>query len=182
MIQFQSVDQHEQPPTIKAALRVAKTLWPEFVIEHGCVFLGWHSGSNPPPANDTATGWESFINHTHILDEFENAAEKFVGEEVVYAEDHPDFVAACDLGRRIAFLWALKLKTDFPSERFRVYYTQYDNPIVRFHKVRDGEAYWLPDEVLQTATDPSFRDALIYDTARIRSGSRESSGSSGLLQ
>ena len=153
--------------TVVAACEVARIIWPEFIEEHECVFLGWHKGSNPPPKNDTATGWESFVNHTHILDEFANNAEKIVGEGVLYNEDHPDFISACELGRRIAWLWALKLRTDFPLERFRVYYTQYDNPIVRFHKVRDGESYWLTDEVLQTASDRSFKNAVIYDTAEI---------------
>jgi len=103
----------------------------------------------------------------NIVDKFANTAEKFIGDELVYSEDHPDFVAAYDLGKRIARLWALKLKMDFPSYRFRVYYTQCDNPIVRFHKVRDGEACWLSDEVFQSATDPSFRNAMIFDTANI---------------
>jgi hypothetical protein len=152
---------------VSAALKVSQILWPDFVEEHGCVFLGRHSGSNPPPASDTATGWESFINHTHILDEFDNSAEKIVGEDVIYREDHPDFISACELGRRMALLWALKLKSDFPSERFRVYYTQYDNPIVRFHRVRDGESYWLTDEALQTTPGPSFRGAIVYDTSKI---------------
>ena len=112
------------------------------------------------------------MNHTHILDEFANAAETFIDVEegvkdVVYNESHPDFIAACELGRGVAKSWALKLKIDFPQDRFRVYYTQYDNPIVRFHKVRDGEAHWLSDEALKTASDPSFRDAVIYDTSRM---------------
>ena len=153
---------------------MSKILWPDFVEEHGCIFLGWHSGLNPPPANDTATGWESFVNHTHILDEFANVAEKFIGEDVTYNEDHPDFISACELGRRIARLWALKLKIDFSSDRFRVYYTQYDNPIVRFHKVRDDEPCWLDDEALQVATDRSFKGAIIFDTdtAIVGNGSR----------
>jgi hypothetical protein len=48
-----------------------------------------------------------------------------------------------------------------------VYYTQYDNPIVRFHKVRHEEDAWLTDEALQTATDPSFRNSRIYDTSKL---------------
>jgi hypothetical protein len=59
---------------------------------------------------------------------------------------------------------ATKLKTDFPNERFRVYYTRYDNPIVRFHKVRPDEDVWLSDEELRNASDPSFRDEVICDT------------------
>src|ERR1700722_14773040 len=67
--------------SVTTALSVARILWPDFVEEHGCVFLGWHSGSNPPPSNDTATGWESFVNHTHIFDEFANDASTFVSQE-----------------------------------------------------------------------------------------------------
>jgi hypothetical protein len=159
----------EQSVKVGAALAVSRLLWPEFTEEHGCVFLSWHSGSNPPPANDTATGWESFVNHTHVFDEFANDASAFVSEEVVYDEHHPDFLSACELGQRIAKLWALKLKLDFPNARFRVYFTQYDNPIIRFHKVRDGEEHWLSDEALQSASDPSFKSALIYDTSRLNS-------------
>lgn len=165
----------EQHVTVTGALCVSRILWPDFIEEHGCVFLGWHSGSNPPPAGDTATGWESFINHTHIFDEFANEATAVVSEDVVYDEHHPDFLAACELGRQIAKLWALKLKIDFPSERFRVYYTQYDNPIVRFHRVREEESYWVSDEAIQTAVAPSFRHALVYDTSRIGLPDRQQS-------
>ena len=159
----------EERVTVSGALAASRVLWPDFIEEHGCVLLGWHAGSNPPPGNDTATGWEAFVNHTHILDEFVHADEvsTFVSEEVVYNETHPDFVSACELGQRIAKLWALKLKSDFPLARFRVYYTQYDDPIVRFHKVRDDEPQWLSDDALQMATDPSFRSALIYDTSKL---------------
>jgi hypothetical protein len=159
----------EEPVTVSAALTASRILWPDFVEEHGCVLLSWHAGSNPPPANDTATGWEAFVRHTHILDEFANADEvsTFNSEEVVYDENHPDFISACELGQKIAKLWALKLNLDFPFARFRIYYTQYDNPIVRFHKVRNDEPLWLSDEALQRATDPSFRSALIYDTSKI---------------
>ncbi len=103
----------------------------------------------------------------YIFDEFASDATTHVGDEKLYNQHHPDFIAACELGQQIAKLWALKLKLNFPAARFRVYYTEYDNPIVRFHKVRDDESHWLPDETLHAATDPSFRNALIYDTSRI---------------
>jgi hypothetical protein len=88
----------EQPVTVIAAFTVSRLLWPDFVEEHGCVFLGRHSGSNPPPPDDTATGWESFVNHTHIFDEFANDASALAAEEVVYNERHPDFHPACEIG------------------------------------------------------------------------------------
>ena len=84
--------------------------------------------------------------------------------EQIYDESHLDFPAACEVGKTMARMWATKLKADFPGERFRVYYTQYDNPIVRFHKVRPNEHVWQSDKELMDATDPSFRGALIYDT------------------
>ncbi len=155
---------------VKSALKISRFLWPEFVRENGCVFLGRQSGSNPPPANDTATGWESFVNHVHIFDEFRNSATKrsvvhegktLDIEDWIYDEAHPDFIAACELGRTAVKFWALKLAEDFPTERFRVYYTEYDNPIVRFHKVRTDEPVWISDEALRTSTNSvlsQFRD------------------------
>jgi hypothetical protein len=160
---------------VRSALAVSRILWPEFVEEHGCVLLSWHAGSNPPPASDTATSWESFVNHTHVFDEFANNATTAGSEGALYDEHHPDFVSACELGQKIAKLWALKLKLDFPNVRFRVYYTQYDNPIVRFHRVRDDEEPWLSDEALHGAVDRSFRSALVYDTSRLHLTSWEHS-------
>jgi hypothetical protein len=165
-----------QALSVQSAEKVLRFLWPDFARQHGCIFLARYSGSNPPPVNDTATGWESFVNHTHIFDEFRSDAAKSVVkaiseelnlEEVIYDETHPDFIAACELGRAAARLWALKLKHDFPQERFRVYYTEYDNPIVRFHKVRDDEPVWLSDDGLREATDSSFLNSVIYDTHRL---------------
>ena len=42
--------------------------------------------------------------------------------------------------------------------------TQYDNPIVRSHKVRENEPQCLSDQQLASATDRSFGSAVIYDT------------------
>jgi len=83
-----------------------------------------------------------------VLDEFRNRAtserRETVSEDLdvveeTYDVNHPDFADACELGKQMARMWAMKLKADFPRDRFRVYYTQYDNPIVRFHKVRENE-------------------------------------------
>ncbi len=160
-------------PSLASALEVAELLWPTFVREHGCVFLARDAGSNPPPVNDTATGWEAFVNHTHIFDVFSNEATATAIEEetdnlavldYTYDDSHPDFVRASKLGRMIARLWSIKLKADFPNERFRVYYTQYDNPIVRFHMVRPSESFWLDDQAVLAPPNRSLEDALIYDT------------------
>jgi hypothetical protein len=112
----------------------------------------------------------------YLFDEFRNKATRtnLVREleglnaiDEFYDQTHPDFIAACELGRTAARLWAIKLHLDFPDDRFRVYYTEYDNPIVRFHKVRHSEPAFLTDEGLRGATGADFRNALIYDTSAI---------------
>lgn len=158
--------------SVRTASDLVQIFWPDFVEENGCIFAGFqpHGGDNK---EGDKTERECFVNHTHILDEFRDQAtsenRKQISEsldtvEPTYDERHPDFIAACNLGIKIAKMWATKLKLDFPQDRFRVYYTQYDNPIVRFHKVRADEPQWLSDKALQAATDASFRNAVIYDT------------------
>jgi hypothetical protein len=156
-----------------AARDVLQVVWPDFIEVHGCIFaafqwLGSYSGWDEPK-----TETECFINHTHIMDEFLNEAtfqhreqvsEELEEVEEIYDESHRDFITACELGRAIARIWATKLRADFPNERFRVYYTQHDNPVVRFHKVRPNEDVWLSDEDVLDETEPSFRNAIIYDT------------------
>jgi hypothetical protein len=167
----------------KSAVVTARFLWPDFVTRHGLVVRAQDADVNPCPLNTTQTDWEQFVNHTHILDVFAHKSEvtskhqiskhiegneKTWDEwEITYLESHPDFIAACELGRTAAMLWALKLNQDFPSERFRVYYTEYDNPIVRFHKVRLSEPVWITDDHLRTATEPDLRNALIFDTRSV---------------
>jgi hypothetical protein len=164
-------------PQKQVSVGIAKDLldifWPEFIEEHDYVFAAFHRGPGSPRSERAKTELECFINHTHVMDEFLNEAtlehRQEVSEELdeierIYDVSHPDFIAACELGRRMAQMWAIKLKFDFPHERFRVYYTQYDNPIVRFHKVRPDEHVWLTDEGLLETSDPLFRGAVIYDT------------------
>jgi hypothetical protein len=159
--------------SIKSAEKALHFLWPEFALENGMVVLAKHAGSNSCPSG-TLTDWETFINHTHVFDEFGGASqavrqtvvshtEHFDEIEVIYDELHPDFITACELGRMAAKLWSLKLNLDFPDERFRVYYTQYDNPIVRFHMVRSNEPLWLTDEDVRTARS-DLRNSLVYDS------------------
>jgi hypothetical protein len=159
--------------SVATASDLLQVIWPDFVEVNECIFASfqWHGNYSGDFKDKTAT--ESFINHTHILDEFRNRATFELREPVskdldllekIFDATHPDFVGACKLGRTIAKMWAIKLNADFPKDRFRIYYTQYDNPIVRFHKVRPNEYEWLSDEGLRTATDPSFREAAIYDT------------------
>jgi hypothetical protein len=37
--------------------------------------------------------------------------------EEFYNLSHPDFVAACEIGRQMARMWAMKLKAGFPDKR-----------------------------------------------------------------
>ena len=92
------------------------------------------------------TGWEAFANHQHILDLFEHQANKTGDTEDFYIPTHPDFIAACVFGKKLAQIWFSKLQMDFPQYRFRVYYTEEDDPIVRFHRVRVDEPPWLSEQ------------------------------------
>jgi|ERR1700690_1214316 len=160
--------------SVRTGTQLLGLFWPNFVEVNGCIFAAFQTrGGTIQELKEGKTETECFINHTHLLDEFRNratsehreaASDDLVVVEEVYDVSHPDFVGACELGRQIARMWAMKLKADFPLDRFRVYYTQYDNPVVRFHKVRENEAVWLHDGDLRSATDRSFASAVIYDT------------------
>jgi hypothetical protein len=164
----------QQSVSVRTASELLQIFWPDFVDVDGCIFARFQCSGGPiNELSEGKTETECFINHTHVLDEFHNDAtsahrdavsEDFEVVEETYDPAHPDFVTACEIGRQMARLWAMKLKSEFPNERFRVYYTQYDNPIVRFHKVRINEPVWLTNEQLRDAADPSFRNAVIYDT------------------
>ncbi len=160
--------------SVRTGIHLLKLFWPDFVEVNGCIFLAFQArGGQIRELKEGKTETECFINHTHLLDEFRNRAttehtdavsDDFEVVEDAYDVNHADFVGACELGKHVARMWATKLKADFPLDRFRVYYTQYDNPIVRFHKVRGNEAVWLEDDALRSATDHSFTAAVIYDT------------------
>lgn len=152
--------------SVNIAAHILKLFWPDFVEINGCVLADFQChGRTIQELSEGKTATESFINHTHVLDEFENLAtcerREAVSEELDVVEEtyditHPDFLDACEVGKQMARMWATKLKSDFPDERFRVYYTQYDNPIVRFHKVREHEATWLSDEQLTSTFDRNY--------------------------
>jgi hypothetical protein len=160
--------------SVRTGIQLLRLFWPDFIELNGCIFAAFQCGGGPiQELKEGKTETESFINHTHLLDEFRNRAtsehraadsKDFEVVEDVYDASHPDFVGACELGKQIAHMWAMKLKADFPLDRFRVYYTQYDNPIVRFHKVRENEPVWLDDDGLRSSTERSFTSAVIRDT------------------
>ncbi len=159
--------------SVQTAKQLLQLFWPDFIEVNGCIFAAFQCYGDVEELPGGKTETESFINHTHVLDEFQNGAtsenresvsESLGAVEESYDHTHADFVAACEIGSTMTKMWAIKLKLDYPERRFRVYYTQYDNPIVRFHQVRTHEPVWLTDDALHAATDPSFRNAIIYDT------------------
>ncbi len=160
--------------SVRTGIRLLRLFWPDFVEVNGCIFAEFQLRGGPiQELKEGKTETECFINYTHLLDEFRNGATSerrdavsydFEVVEEAYDVNHPDFVGACELGKQIARMWAAKLKSDYPRDHFRVYYTQYDSPIVRFHKVRENETVWLADDELRSATNRSLTSAVIYDT------------------
>jgi len=122
----------------------ADLFWPEFVSVDGLVFLrSWCPGRLCEQDTRYPTQTESDMSHTHVFDVIRHKAG--IPEEPSYDERHADFVAAYELGRTICRMWAAKLLLDFPQDDFRVYLHGFD-PIVRFHKVRDGEPNWVEQD------------------------------------
>ena len=152
--------------SVKTGLNLLHIVWPEFVEVKDCIVRKDDAqafGNETMDSNDREastnhqpfsrdifqdyTGFEASTSHQHVLDLFQHKAYKQAGDtENFYIPAHPDFVAACEFGKTLARIWFLKLQQDFPHYRFRVYYTEDDNPIVRFHRVREGEPFWLSEE------------------------------------
>lgn len=168
-----------RPISVATGQRLLRFFWPDFKEMNSCIFLAFQCNGGPViELADGKTETECLVNHTHIFDEFRNratteqrdhVAKDFDVVENFYDDKHPDFIVACEIGITVARMWALKLSIDFPHDRFRVYYTQYDNPIVRFHKVRANERFWLPDEDVISATAPDLRGMVVYDTDHLDS-------------
>jgi hypothetical protein len=122
---------------------LADLLWPTFVRKGGCVILA--SACPEEVAVDhilpDRTAVESFHNHVHVLAAFRHAAN--LPEEPFFDSQHPDFRAACSVGKLLAALWSAKLSQDYPSEQFLIYFSERDDPSVRFHGVHPGEQPWL---------------------------------------
>jgi hypothetical protein len=139
--------------SISLANKLLNKLWPDFKEVDGLILLPWmHPIPLDPSKGMDHTGVEAFCNHTHMIDIFTHHADRIPTsqeDDFFLDEEHPDFKLLCDTGKRIAHLWFIKLKQDFPQYRFRVYYTQNDNPIVRFHRVRQGEPFWLDEKDCQ---------------------------------
>ena len=158
------------PPRIKikTAAKLLDIFWPEFKEIDGSIFLSWETVRKicDPELGVDYTGMEAYINHTHIMYFFRHEVSLLRTKEGdLYSDhNHPDFAFLCEVGKKIAQMWYQKLKTDFPQCRFRVYYTQDDDPIVRFHRVRPNEPYWL-DET-KWRDDIECGKIIIYDTEK----------------
>ena len=152
--------------SLGTALRVADVFWPAFVEQDGCVFLAREArGAVDVSKHRTRTAAESFQNHVHVTDVFRHAipgAEDPDQGYWVHDEAHADFERAWQLGRRLAEMWAAKLRAEFPARVFRVYLTRRDTPIVRFHEVRAGEEPWMSDG--EVAARASANDLVVIRT------------------
>ena len=162
---------------LSTARKAADVLWPEFREYDGAVVLA--SARVPPPAEreGTLTEYERFHGHTHIQDVFR--------WEVPYVPDPewdserpddttPEFDAGWELAQRMGRMWLAKLASDFPAYRFRVYVTKLDDPIVHFHRVREGERPWYTDD--EARAPVASGTLIVLDT-----GARESASSAAAL-
>jgi hypothetical protein len=148
---------------------LAELLWPSFELRCEAILLASIPTPQLAESRESRTSVEAFYSHTHILDEFRHTIPygphpdpELTADCETPDWDHPDFRAAWDLTRTIGQMWLQKLRLDFPEWHFRVYCTKLDDPIVRFHRVRDGEPPWLTDKevALQAARD----EVIVYDS------------------
>ncbi len=157
---------NNEKDSIQSALSVSNVLWPEFVVVDDQIFFSWAA---PDSVNleqwHDRTEVESYLNHTHVLDLFGHGAS--LDEDPWWNRNHPDFLAACKFGLAWAEAIAAKLAKDFPERQFFVYYTEQDNPIVRFHQEHTGEVPWLSVEDLQA--EISAGSVVIYHVCRCNS-------------
>jgi hypothetical protein len=157
--------------SVAQASTVAAFLWPTFIEIEGAVFLAvYEEDARRSVANEarifhSLSDVEASVNHTHVFDRFLHGAGLEDGNitGIFWDNDHPDFKVACDLGKTAVQTWAHKLKRDFPQYRFRVYFTQEDNPIVRFHRVHKDGDFWINGD--DRTEDIAAGKILIIDTA-----------------
>ncbi len=145
----------------QTAVELLQIFWPDFVEANDLVLLPWESAAAPSNVQREMdhTGVEAFLNHTHIMDLFRH---EVAWEDGHYDHHSPDFKDLCEIGKKLAGIWYQKLQVDFPNYRFRVYYTQDDDPIVRFHRVRENEPYWLSENSYSDEVEQGT--VIVYDT------------------
>jgi hypothetical protein len=151
----------------ETAIKLLHIFWPDFIEVDGSIFLA----SGKPEVVSRLdlgldrTGMEASANHIHVSYLVNHKATRQPADENdlrFYDYEHPDFQLLCQLGRLLAQMWYRKLKEDFPQYAFRVYYTQEDNPIVRFHRVRSDEPNWLDEKKWKKEIQEG--KIIIYDT------------------
>ena len=134
---------------LSTARKAADVLWPEFRELEGAIVLASENVPSPSEREGTLTDYERSYGHTHLQDMFR--------WDVPYVHDPewdldrpdataPEFAAAWDMAQRVGAMWLAKLAADFPAYRFLVYVTKLDDPIIHFHRVREGERPWYTDE------------------------------------
>lgn len=149
-------------PRVSTATTIAALLWPEFVVAKGCVFLKEAVPALIETRFPSRTEFDE--NHVHLLECFTHGAR--IRREPFFDSYHRDFVAVSALGRNICFMWAHKLRQDFPRWHFRVYFHGFD-PIIRFHRVRPREGPVIGDRDMREEIKSG--KLLIIDTRRLRS-------------
>jgi hypothetical protein len=152
--------------SIQTAVDFTKIFWPEFVDINGSVFLLLEEPYKLNNKGFDKTGMEALTNHYHIADLFNiNIKLEPVGDYYIFNHEHSEFKMLCDVGKVLAQVWYQKLKIDFPKYRFRVYYTQEDDPIVRFHCVRPDEPFWLDEK--NYVEEVRIGNIVVYDTGEL---------------
>lgn len=138
--------------TLASATRMAQFFWPEFTVVDDLVFFATEAperGFDQESCNRTEI--ESLGNHVHVLDLFNHEAK--LPHEPWWDVQHPDFETGCQIGRIWVETIAAKLASEFPAREFWVYFSKYDNPIVRFHQAHAGEIPYLTIEGNQDAIE-----------------------------
>jgi hypothetical protein len=134
---------------LSTAAKVAGLLWPEFREIDGAIVLASVTARPVSAWNGTVTEYERFYGHTHVQDLFTWRVPMVRDAEwdtEVPDAASPEFAAAWELARKVGAMWLAKLAADFPAYRFRVYLTKLSDPVIHFHRVRDGERPWLTDD------------------------------------
>jgi len=154
---------------IKDASNLLTLFYPTFVEIDGAVFVASElpaDGVNLSNFTDR-TEAECLYNHIHILDQFHHGGELDGDKSDTgsYDHSHPDFKLGCEVAKVVASMWRQKLEADFPSYRFRVYYTEDNDPTVRFHRVHVGEANWLDEN--DWLNDVAAGKVIVYDTGHV---------------
>jgi hypothetical protein len=151
---------------ISTARKLADIFWPSFLERNGVILPAWVATTSPPSSDETLTGYEHFQSHTHIRDLFRwDVPYRYDPQWDLERPDaeSPQHAEAWELAQRIGCMWFAKLCDDFPNYRFRVYVTRLDDPIIRFHCVREHEPVWITDE--KAAAQVARGDMVIFDSA-----------------